>query len=107
MVQTLMQNINYHYYPSSSNDSDAPRTLQFVLGNHNGNTNLPVTKTINLSCPSALNVMFVIDCSGSMGQSLGNTNTTKLAAATNAAISFINSMQFRLIRWVWLRLPTW
>jgi len=68
--------------------------VQFVLSTQGGNTNFPATKTIYLSCPSALNVMFVIDCAGSMTNLLGNTNTTKLAATTNAAISFVVSMNF-------------
>jgi hypothetical protein len=50
MVQALVRNIAYHYYPSSTNDSDAPRTVQFVLSTQGGNTNFPATKTIYLSC---------------------------------------------------------
>ncbi len=91
-VQALVQNITYHYYPTT-NESLATRTVQFVLSDCAGNTNLPAQKNINLDCPSFLNVMLVMDCSGSMNDKLGGL-LTKLAAGRNAAISFVGALRF-------------
>jgi len=94
MVQALARNITYHYYPST-NDSLANRTVQFVLSSCQGNTNYPATKNISLDCPRSLDVMLVLDCSGSMADQIGGVGTNKLAAAKTAAISFITEdMQF-------------
>ena len=93
MVQALLTNITYRYYPST-NEFLGTRVVQFVLSDCYGNTNYPACKNIDLACPWTLDVMLVIDCSGSMGDSLGSTNS-KISAAKAAAISFINSdMQF-------------
>src|SRR5204863_4895053 len=90
-LTNLIQNITYHYYPST-NEVLAARTAQFVLKDCNSETNIPSAKTISLVCPSALNVMLVMDTSSSMTEILSGS-TTKLQAATNGAISFVQSMQ--------------
>ena len=90
-LTNLLQNVTYHYYPST-NESIARRTVQFVLNDCNHETNIPVTKTISLACPTALNVMLVIDCSGSMTQPAGGS-LSKIQAAQGAAISFVSSLQ--------------
>ncbi len=88
MMQALVRDIAYRYYPST-NEFLVSRTVQFVLTDCQGNTTLPATKDIFLECPRYLDVMLVIDNSGSMGDSLGGANS-KLSAAKAAAISFID-----------------
>ena len=93
MVQALLTNITYRYYPST-NEFLGQRIVQFVLNDCYGNTNYPARKDISLNCPWSLDVMLVLDCSTSMNDFLGNTNS-KISAAKAAAISFImQDMQF-------------
>jgi hypothetical protein len=91
-MQAVLTNISYHYYPSTG-ESLATRTAQFILNDNQGKSNFPVAKYIHVDCPLALNAMLVIDCSGSMFETLGSSKT-KLQAATNAAAAFVNSLGF-------------
>jgi RHS repeat-associated protein len=90
-LTNLIQNITYHYYPST-NEVLAWRTAQFVVKDCNNETSIPVAKTISLICPSALNVMLVVDTSLSMDETISGGGK-KIEAATNGAISFVQSMQ--------------
>jgi hypothetical protein len=63
-VQALVRNVTFNI--ASNNPAEVPHLLEFHLTDGDGGTNAPASLTVNVVCPTALDVMLVIDVSQSL-----------------------------------------
>jgi RHS repeat-associated protein len=84
-VQALARNLTFQSI--SNTPANSNRVLNFTLTDGRGGTNAPVSQTINLICPAAIDAMIVIDISQSL-------EPAEFDQAKQAASNFVTHLNF-------------